>query len=419
MAAGHVYHWKHGWIPLTYFAALQKAHGSRSGAISALHAATGVHGSDSPGHYVGGIAITPEAAKTQIALSKQGLHLGSSVYWRHPGTGMQTKAKIVGVEQTGHIIVQHSGNRNALIGHTTYSVTPHENTAFQTPFRHPHSHTTVVEQDEKGNPIGYRPRATGGGSKPTGPTIISRRYDIPKRVDAPPPMTPKATASSPLPNEFKRIDPSQVVGNHNVTTASRRFEAAKIKQAFELGPHKVYIQAALTKDQTQGLLHDIKETLHSAHGNLNGEAVNFLVPTGDGYFRTRKAGVVMGYVIRGGRTVNINPKVATGAYKLAPSSNGQHTPASKGASTRRYVITHELGHIVDNINHRTDQHGMFHEGRALFNEHRGQLGSYAGTSITEGYAEAFAQHQLGGAHHGTAHKIAEKYAATYGWQKAK
>lgn len=29
MATGHVYHWKHGWIPLDHFAALQKAKGNR------------------------------------------------------------------------------------------------------------------------------------------------------------------------------------------------------------------------------------------------------------------------------------------------------------------------------------------------------------------------------------------------------
>lgn len=42
----HIYHWKHGWIPLDHFAALKKAHGSERGAEHALakaHAAGHVH----------------------------------------------------------------------------------------------------------------------------------------------------------------------------------------------------------------------------------------------------------------------------------------------------------------------------------------------------------------------------------------
>jgi hypothetical protein len=420
MAAGHVYHWKHGWIPLTHFAALQKAHGSQAGAARYLHASHEVHGSESPGHYIGGVALSPESAKTQATLKQKGLRLGSTVYWMHPGTGRQTKAKIVGIEQSGHIIVEHSGNRNALIGHTTYSVKPHEDVPFQAPFRNPHSHTVVVEQDEHGNPIGYRPRAASA-PRTTGRTVIERNFP-PKNIDAKPDLTPTPSGvSRPLPSEFKQVDPRAALADAHVTTVSRNYEASKIKQAYQLGHHKVFIQAQLTKDQTRGLLHDIKETLHQAHPTVGDKPVTFLVPTGDRIFRSqRNGGTVMGYVVRGGSTININPKVASGEYKAEQAAkDGFLAPASKGASTRRYTITHELGHVVDNFHSRSHEHGMFHEGVSHFQDTRGQLSKYAATSISEGYAEAFAQHQLGGVHHGNQHKIAEEYARIYGWKKAK
>lgn len=41
----HVYHWKHGWIPLTHAAALSKAHGSASGAEKYVHGAAEHHAS--------------------------------------------------------------------------------------------------------------------------------------------------------------------------------------------------------------------------------------------------------------------------------------------------------------------------------------------------------------------------------------
>lgn len=44
--AGHlIYHWKHGWIPLTHAAALSKAHGSVKGADRYVHGASMHHGS--------------------------------------------------------------------------------------------------------------------------------------------------------------------------------------------------------------------------------------------------------------------------------------------------------------------------------------------------------------------------------------
>jgi hypothetical protein len=43
----HVYHWKHGWIPLTHYAALVKAHGSHKGAAKYLNESNDNHGTES------------------------------------------------------------------------------------------------------------------------------------------------------------------------------------------------------------------------------------------------------------------------------------------------------------------------------------------------------------------------------------
>jgi hypothetical protein len=428
MAAGHVYHWKHGWIPLTYFAALQKAHGSRSGAISALHASAGVHGSESPGRYYGGIHSGMAAARTYAKLSQQGIAVasgrapGTTIYWRHPGTGRQVKAKIVGIEHTGHIIIQHSGNRNALIGHSTYSLTPHADTPEHDvkkagAFANPHVHTRPVEQDANGNPVGYKPRASRPAST-RGRTVIERNFP-PKNIDAPPTLTPKAPAFAPLPEHFTPIDPKTITPYHTISAMARMKEGSKIRQAYSLGHHKVLIQSALTKAQTEGLLNDIKDTLHQAHPTIGDKPVTFLVPTGDRQFRTTSRGTVLGYVIRGGSTVHIHPKVASGEYESIAGKDS-FMAAAKSVGTRRYTITHELGHVVDNMqeSNRTDRAGMFHEGVQHFQANRKNMSTYGSHSITEGYAEAFAQHQLGADYHGRHHAIANEYARIYGWKKA-
>ena len=433
MAAGHVYHWKHGWIPLTHFAALQKAHGSAAGAARYLHSSHAIHGSHSPGEYRGGVHSGMAAARTYGTLSRQGLGIGSKVYWVHPGTGKQTEARIVGIEHTGHIIVQHSGDRNALIGHTTYSATPHKDipihgpfaTAASGPFHNPHSHTRVIEQDAHGNPVypkGYKPRANRPA--PTrGRTVYEKTFptnthEHAPRVDAPPDLTPPTPKFAPLPNEFKPLDPATITAYHTISAKARLNERTKIKQAFQLGHHKVLIQSQLTKAQTEGLLNDIKDSLHQAHPIIGDRPVTFVVPTSDPLFRTTSKGTVLGYVVQGGSTVHIHPKVASGEKQAGAAGNASFMPAANAVSTRRYTITHELGHVVDGMKSQTYRAGQFHEGIQHFHTSRPNLSKYGSHSVQEGYAEAFAQHQLGGAHHGRSHSIANEYARIYGWQKA-
>ncbi|HZY40874.1 MAG TPA: hypothetical protein VFF59_02640, partial [Anaerolineae bacterium] len=44
MAAAHVYHWKHGWIPLDHAAAMSKAKGNKAKAAEYLHEAPHAEG---------------------------------------------------------------------------------------------------------------------------------------------------------------------------------------------------------------------------------------------------------------------------------------------------------------------------------------------------------------------------------------
>lgn len=67
----HVYHWKHGWIPLTHFAALQKAHGSQKGAARFLDKSNGMHGTES--HKLkSGLASVGHVTSMEAASIKEG-----------------------------------------------------------------------------------------------------------------------------------------------------------------------------------------------------------------------------------------------------------------------------------------------------------------------------------------------------------
>lgn len=380
---GHVYHWKHGWIPLTHFAALQKAHGSQVGAVRYLAASSGIHGSHSPGEYsLGRFHRSDAAMATRHAMADRGVGLGSVIYWQHPATGKQVKAKIVGVEHTGHIIVQHSGNRNALIGHSTWSTTPHPNVPFANgEFRNPHLHTRPVEF-ENGHPV-----------------------DVPPGID----KHAAGKFSTALPETFTKLDtsPRTVPGTHEP------WRHVNVQHAYSMGPHKVIISARMNESQRAGLLADIKDTLHAAHPTIGDNPVTFYVPSGDRTFRTTRSGTVMGYVVVGEKTVHIHPGVAKGTYDASASAQrGFFMPAAKGVSTRKYVLTHELGHVVSNIYDRKDVGTVWADIDKSKPLHHGGLSQYAHANMHEAYAEAFAHHTLAG----SGHASADTYAQKFGWK---
>jgi hypothetical protein len=203
-------------------------------------------------------------------------------------------------------------------------------------------------------------------------------------------------------------------------TFSGKLAAAKAKQVFKANGHTVVIETGMNAEQTKGLLTDVSSAIERAHPNLKGAHVKFLVPTGDSEFRTRKDGKTVGaYVHVGGTTVHINPKVANNELAEAFARGGQtghFMPGATKVAPREYTILHELGHVADG------QHGHTSTGRfaASFapevKAHHSGLAhahsNYGAANPAEGYAEAFAQHGIGGV---GSHEVSDAYAKQYGW----
>jgi hypothetical protein len=190
--------------------------------------------------------------------------------------------------------------------------------------------------------------------------------------------------------------------------------AAKAKQAYKAGGHTVVIESAMSEAETKGLLGDITSALERSHPNLKGTGVKFLVPTGDSTFRQSRRGVVGAYVHRGGTTVHINPSVANNKLADAFARGGQtghFMPAAKDVAPREYTILHELGHVTHNVHGHVDA-GPFSPPDAALRHVTHAHSKYGRSSPFEGYAEAFAQHSIGGA---GSHPVSDAYAEHYGW----
>jgi hypothetical protein len=190
--------------------------------------------------------------------------------------------------------------------------------------------------------------------------------------------------------------------------------AGKAKQAFKAGGHTVVIESAMSEAETKGLLGDITSALERSHPNLKGTGVKFLVPTGDSTFRQSRRGVVGAYVHRGGTTVHINPSVANNKLADAFARGGQtghFMPAAKDVAPREYTILHELGHVTHNVHGHVDA-GPFSPPDAALRHVTHAHSKYGRSSPFEGYAEAFAQHSIGGA---GSHPVSDAYAEHYGW----
>jgi hypothetical protein len=109
---GHVYHWRHGWIPLSHYAALQKAHGSHAGAAKFLNESNGVHGTQSPNRH-----ILEKIPASDHGLSAKGIHVGDSVHARQPGLDAVTTGKLVSVSPHGHAVIEYKDRHgNAVQG---------------------------------------------------------------------------------------------------------------------------------------------------------------------------------------------------------------------------------------------------------------------------------------------------------------
>jgi hypothetical protein len=212
-------------------------------------------------------------------------------------------------------------------------------------------------------------------------------------------------------------------------TARGNAAAAKIKQSFKLNNHNVHIETAMSKEQTKALLDDIHSVLLKT-GHLDSEGITFHVPSGDAKFRQTRRGTVGGYVRRGQRTIFVNPKIANGAIADSFGGSGasdSFMPAARQTNGRQYVITHELGHVLDNEHMHTHERSFLGSQRVAFDanrddvaalqrQHRDNLSRYGKTNVAESYAEAYAQWVHGGPGSSAA---ADAYAAKFGWKVPK
>lgn len=200
--------------------------------------------------------------------------------------------------------------------------------------------------------------------------------------------------------------------------------AAKIKQAFVLSDQTtVTIEASLTNDATEALLADIRDVLARTGDQFEGRFVTFHVPARDPIFRASSRGVTGGYVVGDTRVVTLNPRVVG---VLDPPQNidwSQFMAAAQDVGLRKWVITHELGHVLDSIHTHTRPVTRDHfrlikdkvskDAIQLFKTWRKDLSRYGQTNTLESYAEAFAQWVLGGP---GSSPVADAYARRYGWK---
>lgn len=164
-----------------------------------------------------------------------------------------------------------------------------------------------------------------------------------------------------------------------------------------------------------------------------GHPITVHVPSGDSLFRGR----TLGYVHRGDSTrVHVSPKLVKesgetpdkiGSYSV---DNGWWTAGQGNVHSTVGVLTHELGHIVDNKHSHTAGNGkgtlnLAPEG---YGSRRGltavgATSRYGRTNAHEGYAEAFAHYHL--ARKGDSMRTrnpghdarAAEYAKQYGWTR--
>lgn len=239
-----------------------------------------------------------------------------------------------------------------------------------------------------------------------------------------------AVVDVPKPLAWKRLTPDEIMARSDGTPLGNRV-AQQAKQSYSRGQHTVTIETSMTATQTTALLDDVADVITRAGDALADKQVLFRVPTGDPKFRTSKRkGVTGGYVRQGEQTVHINPKVASGSLTDATGL----MPVGAEVELRKYVVTHELGHILDNAHHHTRTPGTFtpsgiqlpdvvvEASQELFKRFAptrfaggkpDELSKYGCSSIGEGYAEAFAQWTLGGP---GSSPVADAYAEVYGWR---
>lgn len=197
----------------------------------------------------------------------------------------------------------------------------------------------------------------------------------------------------------------------------------KVSYRLHAGNAEVMIQGGISQEKAKVLLANVSSAMERIGPNLpEGKRVLFSVPEGLDYF-ARKPNVGA-FVLAGDTTVNINPRMVSGAQWRDFEHSAEHghfTPAAKGQHIQEFTLVHELGHVVDGQHAHTrpglPQGNLNHDYTNVeFHRTTTRAGTtYAKDSPAEGYAEAFAQWTLGGK---GSSAIADSYAERFGWKPA-
>lgn len=192
---------------------------------------------------------------------------------------------------------------------------------------------------------------------------------------------------------------------------SRRKPQKPVAHALRNGNKTVMSTQKLTQTQLRGLLDDFDEAIAAVPSELRANPIGLDIPVGDPKWKGRTGG----YVIAGSPKVHLKPAIAKGAELWDESEF--HMPAATRPRTRRDVIMHEMGHVVDAMRNTT---GILRDRAPLYGEQNFWAGhmdkmptrAYSRQSVHEGFAEMFMQYHVGGP---GSHPVADAYAARYGW----
>lgn len=230
------------------------------------------------------------------------------------------------------------------------------------------------------------------------------------------------------PGKWEPFDPTELVGslpphlseaaaareklNALLTQGPRsRRKERPVAHAVRNGNKTVISTQKFTAAQLRGLLSDFDEAVAAIPADLRGNAVTLDIPVGDSHWKGRTGG----YVLAGSPRIHLKPAIATGVERWDESEF--HMPAAAKDRTRRDVIMHEMGHVVDGMRNTTGglrASAPKYSEDAFWAQMMAQMPvkAYSQKNVHEGFAEMFMQYHIGGP---GSHPVADAYAARYRW----
>lgn len=223
---------------------------------------------------------------------------------------------------------------------------------------------------------------------------------------------PSSTITPPSlsPRMRKLTDPAERRARFQAGPIGDVQEAAA-KHLYAKGSHTVAVNVDLSDDLADTLAADVSAVLKAA-GKSVPDGVMFLVPDLDPMFAPGSG--TGGYVIRGTRVVHINPAVVRGSWDSDTfrAANAPHfSPVFADVASRRYVIGHELGHVVDGASKHTTSRVT--QAEKWWQEKAAPLLRRYGTGNRhEGYAEGYVQWLFA-----PRSPLAKLYRGEYRWRR--